>query len=120
MLPTSLVPTATMTGVRDFVAGLARAGKGFKEIQETVNAAYGDLALKRGAIYSILRKVKAGKNTKDQRHLNKKKTKRTAALIAAVAAAVHKDGRIGIQDLPRPMRCHLAPSTTSSMMIWAS
>jgi len=88
-----------MTAVRDFVAGLARAGKGFKEIQETVNAAYGDLALKRGAIYSILRKVKAGKNTKDQRHLNPKKTKRTAALIAAVAAAVHEDGRIGIQDL---------------------
>ena len=73
MLPTSLVPTATMTRVRDFVAGLPRAGKGFKEIQERVNSAYWDLALKRGVIYSILRKVKAGKNIIDQWHLNPKK-----------------------------------------------
>ena len=109
-----------MTAVRDFVAGLARAGKGFKEIQETVNAAYGDLALKRGAIYSILRKVKAGKNTKDQRHLNPKKKKRTAAIIASVAATVCEDGRDEFRILPQPMRCHLAPSTTSFMMILAS
>jgi len=53
-----------------------------------MNAAYGDLALKRGAINSILRKVKAIKNTKYQQHLNPKKTKRTEALIAPVAAAV--------------------------------
>ena len=64
-----------------------------------MNAAYGDLALKRGAINSILRKVKAIKNTKYQQHLNPKKTKRTEALIAPVAAAVWKNGHVGIQDL---------------------
>ena len=88
-----------MTGVRVFVAGLPRAGKGFKEIQKRVNSAYWDLALKRGVIYSTLRKVKAGENIIDQRHLNPIKNKWTAAFISAVAAAIHQDGRGGIQDL---------------------
>ena len=82
----------SMTGVRNFVAGLARAGKGYGEIQETVNAAFGDLALKKAAIYKIMKKVKAGGDTADQRYQNPVKTKRTAALITAVEVAVKKDG----------------------------
>jgi len=39
-----------------------------------VNAAYGDLSLKRVVIYCLLRKVKAGEKTEDQHHLNPKKT----------------------------------------------
>jgi histone-lysine N-methyltransferase SETMAR len=88
-----------MTKVRDFVAGLARAGKTFKEIKETTEAAYGDQALKRTQIYEIMNKVKAGKNTEDQRHLSAKKTKRTVNLVAAVAAAVKEDARVSIQEL---------------------
>jgi hypothetical protein len=34
-----------MTGARNFVADLARAGKGYKEIKVMVNAAYGDQRL---------------------------------------------------------------------------
>jgi len=63
-----------MTKVRDFVAGLARAGKTYKEIKETTEAAYGDQALKKTQIYEVMKKVKAGKNTEDQRHLSAKKT----------------------------------------------
>ena len=40
-----------MTRVRNFVADLARAGKGYAEIQQLVDAAYGDKALKKTAIY---------------------------------------------------------------------
>ena len=40
-----------MTGVRDFVAGLAREGKSFKDIQETVKGAFRDQALKKTQIY---------------------------------------------------------------------
>jgi hypothetical protein len=75
-----------MTRVPDFVADLARAGKGFLEIKKTVETVYGDKALKKTAIYVILKKIKAGKNTDDQRHLSPKKRVRTANVIAAVAA----------------------------------
>jgi histone-lysine N-methyltransferase SETMAR len=88
-----------MTKVRDFVAGLARAGKTYKEIKETTEAAYGDQALKKTQIYEVMKKVKAGKNTEDQRHLSAKKTKRTVNLVASVAAAVKEDARVSIQEL---------------------
>ncbi len=87
-----------MTGARDFVAGLARAGKGYKEIKKTMDAAFGDKTLQKTAIYAIIKKVKAGENTSDQRHLNGKKTVRNAALIASVAAAVEQDRRLSVKS----------------------
>jgi histone-lysine N-methyltransferase SETMAR len=69
------------------------------EIKKTVETVYGDKALKKTAIYAILKKVKAGKNTDDQRHLNPKKTVRTASLIASIAAAVEADRRQCIKSL---------------------
>ena len=92
-------PASSMTGVRDFTAGLARAGKHFEEIKNTVIAAYGDQALSKSAIYKIMKKVKAGEETADQRYKNPKKTKRTGDLIAAVAAAVSDDRRLTIAEL---------------------
>ena len=88
-----------MTRVRDFVADLARAGKDYLEIKKTVEAAYGDKALKKTAIYAIIKKVKKGETTADQRPLNSKKTVRTPALIASVAAAVEDDRRVSIEAL---------------------
>ena len=90
-----------MTGVRDFVAGLARAGKSFDEIKETTDLAFGDKSLHKSTIYRIINKVKTGKNTDDQRHLNAKKTRRTQDLIAAVAATIDKDARVTVQYLAR-------------------
>jgi hypothetical protein len=40
-----------MSPIQDFVAGLARAGKTFKDIQKTTEAAYGENALKKTQIY---------------------------------------------------------------------
>jgi hypothetical protein len=40
-----------MSLIQDFIAALARAGKTFKEIQETTEAAYGENALKKTQIY---------------------------------------------------------------------
>jgi hypothetical protein len=42
-----------MPGVHDFVFDLARAGKKFKEIQETVKTVYRDTALKRTAMDQV-------------------------------------------------------------------
>jgi histone-lysine N-methyltransferase SETMAR len=88
-----------MTQVRDFVAGLARTGKSAGEIKKLVDAAYGDKALGLTSIYYIIKKVKAGKTTDDQRHLSAKKTKRTADIVAAVAADVKEDRRVNCRDL---------------------
>jgi hypothetical protein len=54
----------------DFVATLARARKSYKDIQETVAAAYGDTGLKKTQIYAIIMNVKEGKPTSDQRKSN--------------------------------------------------
>ena len=40
-----------MTGVRDFFAGLAEAGKSFDEIKETADLAFGDKSLHESTIY---------------------------------------------------------------------
>jgi hypothetical protein len=88
-----------MTRVGDFFADLSRAGKGYLEIKETVEAVYGDKALKKTAIYVIISKVKKGETTEDQRHLNSKKTVRTPALIASVATAIEEDRLICIEAL---------------------
>jgi hypothetical protein len=88
-----------MTQVRNFVAGLARAGKSASEIKKLVDASYGDKALGLMSIYYILKRVKACKSTEDQRKFSAKKTKRTVAIIAAVAADVAEDRRISIKDL---------------------
>jgi hypothetical protein len=64
-----------------------------------VDTVYGDKALKKTAIYVILKKAIAGKNTDDQHHLNLKKTVTTTSLIASVATVVEKDRRQCIQVL---------------------
>jgi hypothetical protein len=99
--PQSATPLTArhMSSAHNFVAGLARASKGYKEIKETVDAAFGDKTLQKTAIYEIIKKVKAGKDTADQRHLNPKKTVRIAALITSVAAAVEEDRRVTIETL---------------------
>ena len=88
-----------MTGVRDFVASIARAGKSFGEIKETADLTFGDKSLHKSTIYDLINKVKAGKMTEDQCHLNPKKTKRNLELIAPVAATVEKDAWMTVQNL---------------------
>jgi hypothetical protein len=85
-----------MTEVGDFVAALARAGKGRKEIKPLVDAAYGDKALSKSQINCIIKAVKEGKSTSDQRHSNAKKTKRTEDVEAA---AVEKNRRLTVREL---------------------
>ncbi len=63
-----------MTAARNFVADRARARKGYQEIIEMVDAAYGDQTLQKMAIYAIIKKLIAGESTADMCHLNPKKT----------------------------------------------
>ena len=53
ILPAPL-PDATMSHVRDFVTGPARAGKGFDEIKETAEIAFGVKGLHKSTIYCII------------------------------------------------------------------
>jgi hypothetical protein len=64
-----------------------------------VDLVYGDKALKKTAIYAILKKVKSGKTTEDQRSFNQKKTVQTASLIASVATAVEDYRLLGVKYL---------------------
>jgi histone-lysine N-methyltransferase SETMAR len=89
-----------MTEVQNFVAALARAGKGRKEIKSLVDVAYSDMAMSKSQINRIIKVVKEGKNTSDQRHSSAKKTKRTGDVLASIAAAsVEKDRRITVWEL---------------------
>ena len=53
------------------------------------------------AIYTILKKVKAGEDAADLRGWNTKKTVRPGDLIAAVAAAIEDNRRANIRDLAK-------------------
>ncbi len=64
-----------------------------------MEAAYGVRSLSSSQLYRIIKQARAGKDTEDQRLLNIKKTVRTAALIASVAAAVVADRRIDTRSL---------------------
>jgi hypothetical protein len=65
-----------MYPIRDFVAGLARVGKSFKEIHSDTEAAYGENWLKT-KIYEIIRAVKEGKATVDQWQQNRRRKRRS-------------------------------------------
>ena len=69
------------------------------EIEDTVKKYHGDKAVNRATIYCIIKAVKDGKNTDNQRKFNATKTKRTQSFIAAVAAAVEEDRQVSIEDL---------------------
>ena len=88
-----------MSDVRKFVARLAMAKKGFKEINELTAAAYGDQAIHKTQIYLIIKKVKEGGDATDQRGKHREKSRRDATLIADIAAEVEKDGRVTIRKL---------------------
>jgi hypothetical protein len=60
-----------------------------------------------------LRDVKAGKPCGDRRHLNAKKTKRTAEVIAAVSTAIKEDRRITIRQLA--LGCGVSSRTISNI-----
>ncbi len=77
----------SMTGARDFFANLARAGTGYKDIKETVEAAYGNESLQKTAIYATTKKGQAGESTTDTCHFNPKKTVRTPDFVTSVNAA---------------------------------
>ena len=88
-----------MASERNFAVDLLRSGDSVKEAKKRVDAVYGDKGLTIDSLYKILKKIKAGETTVDQRRFSAKKTKRSAALIAAVAADIKTDRRIGIHSL---------------------
>ena len=51
-------PTGGITNFRDLVIGLARAGKGYTEIQKTVNIEHVQQFLEKAAIYKIMKEIK--------------------------------------------------------------
>jgi hypothetical protein len=87
-----------------------------KEAKKRVDAVYGDKGLTLDSLYKILKKIKAGESTMDQRRFSATKTMRSAALIAAVAADFEADRRIGIKSLAF---AHMKQFSTFFTRIWA-
>ena len=112
-------PPLAMGKVRDFVAGLARVGKDCGEIEDTVRKSFGDKAGNRATIYCIIKAVKDGENTDDQRKFNATKTKRTQSLILLSPLPWRKTDGLALKTLLGPMGCHMEPFSTSFMTIWA-
>jgi hypothetical protein len=77
-----------MTTNRDFVGAFTVTRKSFKEIEETVKSVYGDKALKRTQIYTIMKKVKEVKPAEDQRGFNTKRQVRNLPFVTKIAAEV--------------------------------
>jgi hypothetical protein len=88
-----------MSLLHNLIATLTRAGKSFKDIQEAVAAAYGDKSLKKTQIYAIIKNVKTGKPTTDQRKLNSRRKVCNPAFIADVATDIEKDRRVTMRKL---------------------
>ncbi len=88
-----------MKKVQNFVAGLARNRKSTAEIKKTTRAVYGDKAWRMASIYYVIMMVKAGETTENQRNLHARKTKKSADIVAAVAAKVKEDWRITCKDI---------------------
>jgi hypothetical protein len=82
-----------MTEVIGVVAALATTGKNMKEVKILAGQAYGNISLKRARMYQIIKEVKVGKMTADQRHSNMKKNKPREDNFTAVAAAVDEGRR---------------------------
>ena len=97
-----------MTRVHDLVVDLAKAGKSYKEIKETMEAAYPDSALKKTQVYQIMKTVREGGDTTDMRG-KRGVSKRTQAIIDAVEADVLDDRRVTVQYLA--VKHELARST---------
>ena len=78
---------------------MAKAGYGMKEIKEALSKAHPNGQLSERQIYRLIRQVKDGRDTEDQRKFNPKKTRRSVETIAAVQAAVESDRRTTIEEL---------------------
>ena len=89
----------SMKRVHDLTVDLAKAGKTFKEIQETVEKAYPGNALSRSAVYNIIKTVKEGKDAHDKRGLASTKIIRTPDFIEAIRTDIEEDRRRTVSDL---------------------
>jgi hypothetical protein len=88
-----------MCPIWDFVAGLARVGKSFKEIQDTTEAAYIKNLLKKTQIYKIIKAVKEGKTTVDQWQNNGRRKMKSPDFVARVVTEVEVDRQTTVEKL---------------------
>ncbi len=64
-----------------------------------MDAAHGEKILSLSQINWITKAVKEGKNTSDQRHSSRKKTKWTGDVLVSIAAALENDRQIKEREL---------------------
>jgi hypothetical protein len=88
-----------MKKVQDFVAGLTKSRKSAAKVTKTISAAYKDKAWRLILIYFVIMKEKADKTSDTQAISVQRKTKRTADIVAAVAANVKKDWPATCKDI---------------------
>ena len=90
-------------------------------MKTTVDSAFGDKILSKASIYKIVKKVKAGKNTIDQRHLNATSTPRRLSgqnLLSPLSPPILPQMHVPISRILHwPMVFHMEPSSTFCMRI---
>ncbi len=64
-----------------------------------MDLAFPDKSFSESQINRIIRAVKLGENTDDQRKFNAKKTARTAELVASVTAAIESDRQLSVSAI---------------------
>ena len=88
-----------MGDARSFVARLAMAGKGFKDIKHLTDLAFGDQTLKRTQIYTIMKTVREGGEILEDRRGGHREKKRTASLITEIADEVGSNAQVSLRAL---------------------
>jgi hypothetical protein len=108
-----------MTKVRDFVAGLTRAGKSYAKIQKNCGCSLRGQGLEIGL--NLLHHEESQswqKNINDLRHQNPKKTKRTANIVVTAAADIKEDRRLMCNELASSHGVSYVTRTRSCMTIY--
>ena len=90
-----------MTRTHDLIVFLAKAGKSFKEIRETVEAAYPGQALGKSQVYRVMKVMKEDRDKKYKRGSDNKKTVRTPDFIDSIRADIEEDRRLTISQLAK-------------------
>jgi hypothetical protein len=108
-----------MSLIRDFVAGLARAGKTFNEIQETTEAAYSKKSLKKTRIYEIMETVKEGKTSVDQRQNKGARKVRSPEFVTKIALGSKVTGAQRLGSLPLEFVTKIDPGIKGNRQMMA-
>lgn len=103
-----------MTKQHEFAVNLAKTGHDAKRIIELVEQAFPGQGLKKTAVYEIIKRVKEGGDTDDNRGKGRANPVRTDDFIQAIREDVEKDRRVSVRTLAE--RHFISPYTALKVL----